>query len=135
MNLKKKKTLAIKTLKAGKKRIMFVESRLAEIKEAITKQDIRDLKEQGAIIIKDIKGRRKNKKKPTKRSTGNIRKKVNKRKKEYVVMTRKLRKYIVEMKNQGKLNKEEVTEIRKRIRNRAFRSKAHLKEYLGVLKK
>ena len=50
-------------------------------------------------------------------------------------MTRKLRKYLAELKKSGKLNAEEVSEIRKKIRNRFFRSKAHLKEYIGGLKK
>jgi len=135
MNLSKKKKLAIETLKVGKGRIVFLPTRLEEIKEAITKQDIRQLKEDGAIIVKEIKGKKKNKKKSTKRSPGNIRKKVNKRKQEYVIMTRKLRKYVAELKKQGKLSREDVLEIRKKIRNRVFKSKAHLKEYIGGLKK
>jgi len=71
MNLSKKKELAKRTLKIGKSRIVFLESRLSEIKEAITKQDIRDLKREGAIIIKNIKGRRKVKKRK-KRSSVNV---------------------------------------------------------------
>ena len=50
-------------------------------------------------------------------------------------MTRKLRAYTKEMFKQGKLQKEEVVEIRKKIRNKIFKSKAHLKEYIGSLKK
>ena len=46
MNLQKKKELAARTLTIGKDRIMFNTSRLDEIKEAITKQDIKDLKER-----------------------------------------------------------------------------------------
>jgi len=134
MNLKEKKLLARRTLNVGKERIVFLKSRLEEIKDAITKQDIRDLKNDGAIIIKDIKGRKKNTKKSKKRSIGKIKKKVNKRKQEYVIMTRKLRKYVSEMKKQGRLPKEDVIEIRKRIRNKKFKSKAHLKEYIGGLK-
>ena len=134
MNIGKKKSLAIRTLKVGKERIVFLKPRLDEIKEAITKQDIRDLQKEGAIIVKDIKGRKKVKK-VNKRSTGNIRKKVNKRKKEYVIMTRKLRRYVAEMKKQGKLSKEEISDIRNKIRNRIFRSKAHLKTYIGGLRK
>lgn len=134
MNLNKKKSLAVRTLKVGKQRIVFLRSRLDEIKEAITKQDIRDLQKEGAIFVKDIKGRKKVEKK-NKRSPGNIRKKVNKRKQKYVIMTRKLRKYVAEMKKQGRLSKEEVIDIRKKIRNKIFRSKAHLKEYTGGLKK
>lgn len=135
MNLRKKKELAVRTLKVGKERIVFLQSRLEEIKEAITKQDIRDLKKEGGIIVKEIKGRKKIKKVGKKRGPGKIRKKVNKRKQEYVKMTRKLRKYTGEMKKQGKLSKENVEDIRKKIRNKIFRSKAHLKTYIGGLKK
>lgn len=135
MNLGNKKRLASRTLKVGKERIVFLESRLKEIKEAITKQDIRDLKKEGAIIVKEIKGRRKKKKSPKKRGFGKIKKKVNKRKEKYVIMTRKLRKYIIERKKKGKISMEEFYDVRKKIRNKIFRSKNHLKEYLEGRKK
>lgn len=131
MNLLKKKKLASRTLKIGSKRISFVNSRLEEIKEIITKQDIRDLVKEGAIIIKDICGRKKNITKKRKRSVGNIRKKVNKKKQEYVKATRKQRKYVGEMRKQGKITREESIEIRKKIRNRNFKSAANLKEHIG----
>lgn len=134
MNLGKKKALAVKALKVGKKRIIFVKPRLDEIKEAITKQDIRELKTDGAIMVKDIKGRKKVKK-VNRRSVGNIRKKVNQRKKDYVIMTRKLRSYVAEMKKQGLLNREDTLDIRKKIRNKGFRSKAHLKNYIEGLRR
>jgi large subunit ribosomal protein L19e len=130
MNLRNKKELAARALKVGKERIVFVEARKEEIKEAITKQDIRDLHADGAILIKEISGRKKNIKKKGRRTTGQIRKKVNTRKRDYVIMTRKLRAYTAEMKKQGKLSPEEVKEVRKRIRNKMFRSKAHLKDYI-----
>ncbi|MEK6757647.1 MAG: 50S ribosomal protein L19e [Nanoarchaeota archaeon] len=135
MNLSKKKILAAHALKVGKKRIAFATSRLADIKEAITKQDIKDLHKDGAIFIKEIKGRKKRDKKAPKRSPGNVRKKVNKRKQEYVIMTRKLRKHVAEIKKQGILSVGEIKDMRKKIRNKAFRSKAHMKEYVGGLKK
>jgi len=135
MNLSKKKALAVKTLKVGKARIMFVKSKLEDIKEAITKQDIKDLQKDGAIIVKDIKGRKKNLKKKIKKSTGNIRKKVKKRKREYVIMTRKLRKYVKELKNQGKLSREECIDIRKKIRNKYYKSLGNLKEHIRGEKK
>jgi ribosomal protein L19E len=135
MNLKKKKILAAKTLKVGKQRIVFLESRIDEIKEAITKKDIQDLHSEGAILIKSIKGRRKNTGKSSKRSTGNFRKKVDRRKKDYVIITRKLRKYVKEMEKQEKITKKEKDEIRKKIRNKAFKSQANLKEYIKNLKK
>ncbi len=135
MNLGNRKSLAAKTLKIGKKRIKFVKSRVKEIKDAITKEDIRGLVEDGAIEIQGVRGRKTNISRKNQRGTGKIKKKVNKRKQEYVKITRKLRKYTKEMFNQGKLNKEEVKEIRKRIRNRAFKSTTNLKLYLGGLRK
>ncbi len=135
MNLRNKKALAARTLKVGKDRIVFSQSRLEEIKEAIKKQDIRDLKEEKAITIKDIVGKKKAKKKSRKVGPGKIRKKVNKRKRGYVIMTRKLRKYLAFVKRQGDLSKEEISTLRNKIRNRDFKSKAHLKDHLGGLKK
>ena len=133
MNLKKKKELAKRTFGIGENRIVFAESRLSDIKEAITKQDIRDLKQDKAIILKEKKGRKKVRKKK-RRSAGNIRKRMKKRKKDYMILTRKLRKYVSEMKKQGKISKEEADEIRKKIRNKIFRSKSHLREQIGMKK-
>ncbi|RLG12339.1 hypothetical protein DRN73_02840 [Candidatus Pacearchaeota archaeon] len=135
MNLGKKKKLAAKTLKMGKKRIKFVKSRLEEIKEAITKQDIRDLTKDKAIIISEKKGRQRKKKRKTKKSTGNIRKKTKTMKRDYVILTRKLRNYVREIKNRGELSAEEAKEIRKKIRNKDFKRKSDLKDYIGGLKK
>jgi len=129
MNLGKKKALAARTFGVGVSRIEFVEARLEEIKEAITKQDIRDLQKDGAIIIRSIKGRRTRTNKKKKKGVGNIKKKVNKRKKEYVILTKKLRRHLADSKD--KLTDKEKKEIRKKIRNRFFRSKTHLKEYMG----
>ncbi len=128
MNLRKKKALAAKTFEVGISRIEFLEPRLDEIKEAITKQDIRDLHKDGAIMIKSIKGRRKTRKKK-RRTIGNVRKKVNRRKKDYVALTKKLRKHLAQ--NKEKLTIKERKDIRKKIRNKFFRSKSHLKEHLG----
>ena len=133
MNLSKKKELAKRTFGVGKDRIVFVDSRLNDIKEAITKQDIRDLMGDGAILIRDVKGRKKVIRKKS-RSPGNIRKKVNRRKKEYMILTRKLRKYVSDMKEQGKLSEGDIKGIRKKIRAKQFRSGAHFKEYVGDLK-
>jgi len=135
MKLDKKKQLAARVLKIGKGRVIFEEERADEIKEAITKQDIKDLHSQGIIKIKPVRGRKKIKKRKTKKRAGKIKKKVKKRKQEYVKITRKLRNYIKELKKQEKISREEHLELRKKIRARAFKSKAQLKEYLGGEKK
>jgi len=134
MNLSKKKLLAARTFNVGKARIMFVNSRLEEIKEAITKQDIRELAKDGAIIIKEVRGRKSNNRVKS-RSVGNVRKNIKDRKRNYMHLVRKLRKHLHELKNSGKLSKEEVKKMRKRVRNKEFKSRNSLKEYLGgVLK-
>jgi len=129
MDLSKKKKLAKRTLNVGEDRIIFLGSRLEEIKDAITKQDIRDLLKSGAIVIKERKGRKKVQRKRS-RSTGNIRRKAKKKKREYIILTRKLRRWLKSQVSKEKLIKEHLTDIRKKIRNKEFRSKVHLKEYL-----
>ena len=136
MNLKKKKELAARTLNVGKDRIIFAESRIDDIKEAITKQDIKDLYSDKAILIKNKKGRRKVlKKKKLRRGVGNVRKKARNKKKEYVIITRKLRRYLKQIKEEGRISNEDFKEIRKKIRNRIFKSKASLKEHIEGLNK
>jgi len=134
MNLKKKKLLAVKTLRVGKERIVFLKPRLDEIKEAITKQDIRDLYKEGAIIIKNTKGNKKVVKRKRKRKVGKIRMNKNNRKRDYLLLTRKLRKYLNELLKNGDVSVENVKNLRKGIRNKIFRSKAHLKEYIKEIK-
>jgi large subunit ribosomal protein L19e len=135
MKLDKKKALAAKVLKVGKERIVFVGPRLDEIKEAITKEDIRGLKKDGAILVKQIKGQRAKPKKSKSRSPGNIRKNAKDKKREYVLITRKLREFAKKMKEKGTITREQLLDIRKKIRTRQFKSKSQLKDYIGGLKK
>jgi len=135
MNLRIKKELAKRALNVGKERIVFVKERLEEIKEAITKQDVQDLYQDGAIKIREVKGRKKVVKRKRARGTGKIKKKVNRRKKDYVIMVRKQRAYVKDLVERKKLEKKDAKEIRKKIRNKKFRSKAHLKDYVGGLNK
>lgn len=130
MNLAKKKDLAAKVLKVGKNRIVFVEEHLGEIKEAISRMDILDLHKSGAILIKEVNGRKKIVKRKHRRRTGKIKKKVNGRKQEYVIITRKLRKFVRGLVRVGAVDKEKNRELRKQIKARKFKSKRHLKENL-----
>ena len=130
MNLTKKKELAAKVLKVGKNRIIFVEEHLSEIKEAITRLDIQDLHKSGAIQIREVSGRKKIVRRKHRRRTGKIKQKVNTRKAEYVIITRKLRKFVRGLVRIGAVDKEKNRELRKQIRARAFKSKRQLKEKL-----
>jgi large subunit ribosomal protein L19e len=133
MQLAKKKELAAKVLKVGKNRVIFVEGHASEIKEAITRQDIADLVKGGAIQIREVGGRKKIVKRKHRRRTGKVKKKVNKRKQEYVTITRKLRAFTRGLVRTGAIDKDKNKEIRKMIRSRRFKSKRHLKESLEEL--
>ncbi len=133
MQLTKKKNLAAKVLKVGKGRIIFVKEHLSEIKEAITRIDISDLHKSGAIQIREVKGRKKIVHRKNRRRVGKVKKKVNTRKAEYVIITRKLRKFTRGLIRAGKIDKEKNRKIRKQIRARKFKSKRHLNENLKEL--
>ena len=50
-------------------------------------------------------------------------------------MTRKLRKHVAIKKKSGELSRDEIKDIRKKIRNKKFSSLKNLKEYTGGLRK
>ncbi len=130
MNLAKRKELAARVLGVGKNRVVFVNESLPEIKEAITRMDIVDLHKIGAIKIREIKGRKKIVGRRHRRRTGKIKGNVNNRKAEYVIITRKLRKFVRGLVRTGKIDREKNREVRKQIRSRKFKSKRQLKESL-----
>lgn len=130
MKLEGKKAFIAKTLGVGKGRIVLNTTRLADIKESLTRQDIRDLLAQGAILIKDPKGR-KTVERRKRRGMGSIRKRTVDKKRDYIIITRKLRAFISHLKRQGKLPADKYSKIRKEIRARTFHSLAHLKENIG----
>ncbi|MEM4270520.1 MAG: 50S ribosomal protein L19e, partial [Candidatus Pacearchaeota archaeon] len=126
MNLKTKKQLAARILGVGVNRIIFDETRLDEIKEALTRQDIKDLIKGKAIKIKAIIGRKVKKIRKTKRREGKIKIKVKKRKREYIALVRKLRKIIKALKKAGYISLEQYSKLRKEIRAKKFKTKGHL---------
>ena len=132
MKLENKKLLAAKSLEVGVNRIRFNSERLAEIKEAITKQDIRDLFASGAIIIKEIKGRRAIVRRKRRRGPGHIKKPIRNAKRDYITLTRKLRSLIADLRRKETIKDELYWKIRKEIRAHIFKSKAQLKERISA---
>jgi large subunit ribosomal protein L19e len=128
MKLDTKKHLAARTLKVGIRRISFNQARLEEIKEAITKQDIKDLLNDKAITIKEISGRKTIKKRKTRRRVGSKKQNVKSKKRIYMTITRKLRSYLSYLKKVGKIDLEKFTQLRKEIRASSFKSLSHLKD-------
>ncbi len=135
MKLDKKRELAARTLGVGKDRIVFAISRLDDIKNAITRQDILQLYKEGAIMIKEKKGKRKKKKRKTRRRIGSRKKIVKKRKQEYVARVRRLRNYLRELKKQGKVSLLQYWELRKKIKASIIKTKAQLKEAIEKFEK
>ncbi len=131
MKLEGKKQLVERTFGVGKSRILFNQKRLAEVKEAITKQDIRDLVADGAIIIKEISGTLARKKRKTRRRAGSIKVKVRRSKKDYISLTRKLRRYLSDLKEKSKISQSDFENLRKQIRASEFRSLTHMKERIA----
>jgi len=123
MNLKKKKKLVARVMNVGVDRVIFNESRLDEIKEAITRQDILDLIKNKAIVLKNIKGRKK-KEKRKRRGYGGVKKKIKKRKENYVKRVRKYRNYLKKLKN--KIPDEKYKELYKKIKQNIFKDIKHL---------
>jgi len=135
MKLENKKDLVARALKVGKNRIVFNTQRLSELKEAITKQDILDLKESGAIHIKPKAGRRTKQKRKTRRRHGSIKKSVKGGKRKYVILTRKLRSYLAYLKKTNQISKADYSILRKEIRASAFKSLANMKERISKVEK
>jgi large subunit ribosomal protein L19e len=139
MNLKTQKKQAAKVLKASKNRVFFDPERLEDIKEAITKTDIRGLISEGAIkkyqkkgtshvrIVKHNSQRRKGLRKGP--STRKGKKTINK-KKVWMQKVRTLRAFLRELRESKLIKKETYTDLYLKVKGNYFRSKRHIKIYL-----
>ncbi|OIO41532.1 50S ribosomal protein L19e [Candidatus Pacearchaeota archaeon CG_4_9_14_3_um_filter_31_7] len=141
--LKTQRRLAADILNVGINRIKFSSDNLDDIKEAITREDIKELVKEGIITIRPEKGvkRRAGKKqdlrrkKGRKRGGGSKRKIVYRRKTEYMVLIRKLRKYLKELKETKIINNLEYRKLKRLAKSRVFRDRKNLGEYITNLKK
>jgi large subunit ribosomal protein L19e len=134
MKLENKKELVSRTLKVGLNRVVFNTARLNEIKEAITKQDVRDLFVSGAIMVKEIKGTKTKEKRKWRRRSGSIRMSPKGGKTKYVMRTRKLRDYIMRLRDNEMISRDIYLKLRQEIRASVFKDLTHLKERIEVLK-
>ena len=133
MKLEGKKALVARALNLGKKRIIFNSQRLSEVKEAITKQDIKDLLSSGAISIREVKGRKIITKRKGRRRAGSFRKKVKNSKRRYMILTRKFRAHLKNLRSKDKITKDEYIKLRKEISASLFKDLSRLKERIFPL--
>jgi large subunit ribosomal protein L19e len=141
MKLKIQKKLAATIFKGSKKRVRFNEERLGEIKEAITKYDIKALIADGAITeipkrgisrgrarkdhIQRTKGRQRGqgsrKGKKTARSP---------QKREWINKIRLMRSFLTELKEKELITNKIFRELYLKSKGGFFRSRRHLKIYI-----
>ena len=141
MKLKSQKRLASQILKCSEKRIVFDSSRLEDIKEAITKADIRGLVSNKVITRKPIKGvskvrarkRKEQKRKGRQKGFGSKKGKRGARlpkKKAWMAKVRIQRNFIKHLRDKKAIKKEDYQNIYLKIKGGFFRSKRHIKLYL-----
>lgn len=139
MTLRTRRRIAAQILKVGQNKIIFIKDRLADIKEAITKEDMRGLIKEGAIKAKKSKGISKGrfrkklsqKKKGLRKGTG---KRKGKRvalkfgKKVWMKKIRVLRRVLAEHKD--KLDNKLYWRLRREIKAGSVKTKRHLAEVI-----
>ena len=141
MKLTVQKRLAGRILKASPKRITFDTERLDDIKESITKRDIRGLINDGAISAQHKKGvsrgraneRRRNRIKGRHKGHGSRKGSANSRlnaKQVWIAKIRLQRQLIRTLKENGLVEKKTGRDLYQKAKGGFFRSKKHLKLYI-----
>ncbi len=136
--LKLQKKLAARIMHCGINKIWMDPDRLEDIKEAITSEDIKQLIKEK--IIKKIKtagiksragkSRKKRKKKGRKRRIGKIKKRINKRKQDYVKSIRKLRNYLKSLRKLKKIDSKKFNKLKRLAKSGHLKNKKSIDEYL-----
>jgi len=132
MNSLPQKRLAADVLNVGIHKVWLNPDRITDIKEALTKQDIRDLIKDGAIKAKAT-NHKKVKKKTKKRTTGKIKKRPRRRKEKYIMLIRKLRRYLTGLKENKIIISKDYQRLRRLAKAGNFKSIEALKEYVKTV--
>jgi len=141
MKLRNQKRIAASVLKKGKKKIKFSQDRLSDIKEAITRADIRTLVIDKAIkaepkrgvsrsrarkiLVQKRKGRKTGKGSRKGVMTARLSKKDN-----WMNHVRKQRKFIQELRDKKLISTKVYRMMYSKVKGGFFRSKNHIKIYL-----
>ena len=121
MKLTTQKRMSAELLEVGENQVCFDHLRLDEIKQAITKQDIRDLIKDRAIrkrpgIAKPVKVSRK------RTGAGRRKFRVKTRKRDYINKIRKIRTYVRDQMNAKSLDKTLAHAVRKYAKAGQFKN-------------
>ena len=141
MDLKSQRRMASEIMGVGENRVWMDPDQMDQIDEAITRKDIRNLVEGGAIQKKDVKGTSKARAKKNKKQkekgrrkghgsrTGS--KKARKSEKdEWMETIRALRSELKDMRDEGEINSKQYRELYNKAKGGFFRNKKHLNNYV-----
>jgi len=142
MNLKTQKRIVQSLTKVGKKRIKFDSEKLSEIKEAITKKDIKGLINKKAIKIKQKRGSSrvrarkilKQKRKGRRKGIGSRKGKATARSKPKKVWMSKIRvqrRFLKGLKEKKLIDNKNYRELYLKSKGGFFRNYRHLKTYIN----
>jgi large subunit ribosomal protein L19e len=142
MRLKVQKRLAAQILKCSEKKIKFDSTRLDEVKEAITKADIRGLIGRGAITKKSVKGvskvrarkRKEQRRKGRQKGFGSRKGKRTARlpkKRAWANKVRIQRDFVQHLRDKKAISAKDYQNIYMKIKGGFFRSKRHIRLYLN----
>ncbi len=136
--MKLQRRMAAKILKCGENRVWLDPAREEEVKQAITKADIRRLIKKGYIKKLPEQGnsrgraRKVMKQKKKGRRKGRGKKKGTKKegKEQWIKKIRALRRFLKKLKDEGKITPQTYKEMYRKAKGGFFKSKNHLKIYL-----
>jgi len=145
-SLELQRRLAAEIAGVGKSRVKFDPERLKEIKEAITREDVRALIKSGAIIIEKPRGisrgrarkLKEQKRKGRRRGPGSRKGKYYSklsRKERWMRAVRAQRKFLKALKEKGRIDKKMFKELYRKVKGGFFRSVSHIKLYLEKVSK
>ena len=127
------KRVAARILKVGKSKIWIDPTKLEEAQKAVTAADVRRLILKGIIKVKeDFLHWKKEKEKKRVRKGGKY--SIVPRKRQWINRVRPLRRYLKELKEQGKIDNKTYRRLRNLVKGGFFRSVSHLKLYLQTHK-
>jgi len=141
MNLKSQKRMAADELNVGKNRVWIDPNAQADVSQAVTRDDIRELIEEGAIQRQQPDGqsrgkaRKRDEKKRKGRRTGEGSRRGSSgarspRKDEWVNKIRAQRKYLKKLRDEGDLDKATYRKFYRLSKGGSYPDVAHLKEAL-----
>ena len=130
VNIKFQKKIAAQILKVGITKIWCDPNHLKEIREAITKADVRKLIKKGFIKTKSDFLAWKWKEKSGRKVRKGGKYSIISRKRRWILRIRPIRRFLKELKQEGKIDNQTFKELYKLAKGGMFRSTSHLKKYL-----